>query len=270
MNKLLGKINKKGRGVLYKKFISNLIVYEIPDFTQGIKYTPTYKLENNEWFYLENFSRTPYCLELLTKEISSVEYDTVEGNDLLNVSYLCSIQDDKYYCLQGIKKSQKIYKKKWISFKGEIKNENLILINDLPDAIYIKDNDRLYFKALSKINNIFNGINELYREATEDEVNDFLRSDYIKVDEVFDKSKIGILDRKNLALAMDEYNKYNAEEKEAVLEEIKENFPEKIDNFGKFEINNMEDFKIILSGLLENTYITRTGKRKISNSSRVI
>lgn len=269
MNKILGKIKKKGRNTIYKKILSEETIYILPNFESSISYVPTYKLESNEWFYIENFSKTKYSIELLKKEISTAEYDTITKEDLLNISYICSIQDEKYYCFQNIKKSQRI-QKKWIGQQCEIKSESLILIENFPEAIYNKEIDILYFKSLSKLDNIFKGINELYREATEEEVEEFLSKDYIKIQEGFNKKSIGILERKKLAMTMDEYNKCTNNEKEKILQELKENFPEKMDKSGKFKINEIEDFKIILSVLREDAYKTITGKRKIANSSRII
>lgn len=269
MNKVLAKIKKKGKTLIYKKIISEETLYRLPNFENKILYTPMYKLEENEWYYIENFSNNQYCIELLKKDISSSEYDTITKEELSNISYFCSIQNEKYYCFQSVKKSQRI-QKKWLSNQCKVETENLILIEELPEIIYDKEKDTLFFKSLSKADKIFKGMNELYREATEEEVEEFLSKNYIKVQDKFDKKSIGILERKKLAMTMDEYDKYAEDEKRKILQELKENFPEKIDEEGKFKINEIEDFKIILSVLREDAYKTVTGKRKIANSSRVV
>lgn len=264
MNKVLGKFKKS-----YKKITSGEPIYTLPDIEKSVLFTPTYKLEDDEWFYIENFSQTKYCIKLLKKEISSAEYDSISGAELLKISHLCSIQNNRYYCFQSIKKSQRI-QKKYISSTCKVKSENLILIEDFPELIYDQVTDKLYFKFLSKANNIFTGINELYREATEEEVEQFLSKEYITVQDDFDKKSIGISERKKLAITMDMYNKNTDIDKDKILKQFEENFPEKMDENGKFKIVSIEDFKILLCILREDAYKTRTGKRKVANSSKVV
>ena len=50
-----------------------------------------------------------------------------------------------------------------------------IIINDIPDAVYIKSEDTLYFQRLETISPIFKGIEKLYREATQEEVDRFFQ-----------------------------------------------------------------------------------------------
>ena len=63
--------------------------------------------------------------------------------------------------------------------------EKSIVINFIPDAIYVKDDDILYFKKLSAISPIFKGIDELYREATEEETKEFLQNDFIVLEDSY-------------------------------------------------------------------------------------
>ncbi|WP_027437694.1 hypothetical protein [Lachnospira multipara] len=78
-----------------------------------------------------------------------------------------SVQDNVYFFQRILKHS--IMMKKRITLGDTIRldqGERSIVINSTPDAIYVKDDDILYFKKLSTISPIFKGIDELYREAT--------------------------------------------------------------------------------------------------------
>lgn len=63
--------------------------------------------------------------------------------------------------------------------------QDLLVIKDIPDAVYIIKDDKLIFRTLSSISNIFKGIEDLYREATNTEVQQFLESDFIDLKEDF-------------------------------------------------------------------------------------
>lgn len=74
--------------------------------------------------------------------------------------------------------------------------QDLLVIKDIPDAVYIIKDDKLIFRTLSSISNIFKGIEDLYREATNTEVQQFLESDFIDLKEDFLSEKVSIPNRK--------------------------------------------------------------------------
>lgn len=86
-------------------------------------------------------------------------------------SSIIAVQGDEFY-FQKITPSLFI-KRKTIAF-GEVaiieESKERLVINSLPDAIYRKASDSLLFRDLVTISSIFKGIDVLYKEATEDEV----------------------------------------------------------------------------------------------------
>lgn len=76
-----------------------------------------------------------------------------------------------------------------------------IVIRDLPDAIYDKTTDTLYFRRLESITSIFRGIDMLYREATQEETDSFLANDFISLKDDYSGSKVKTANRKRIALA---------------------------------------------------------------------
>lgn len=54
--------------------------------------------------------------------------------------------------------------------------KNRLVVNQTPDAVYLAAKDTLIFKSLSAISSMFNGIDTLYKEATEQDVEQFLGS----------------------------------------------------------------------------------------------
>ena len=71
----------------------------------------------------------------------------------------------------------------------------------IPDAIYNKPTDTLYFKRLESITSIFRGIDQLYKEATEEETTQFLANDFIQLKQDYNASKVKTANRKRIALA---------------------------------------------------------------------
>ena len=57
-----------------------------------------------------------------------------------------------------------------ISDDPALHNDPIIILNNFPNALYHKQDDVLYFQKLDSIKLIFNNIDSLYREATQEEV----------------------------------------------------------------------------------------------------
>lgn len=70
-----------------------------------------------------------------------------------------------------------IKNRKFIDLKEDleiIESGSLITINNEPDAIFYKQRDILLFKDVGRIRPIFYGVEALYREATDAEIDEFL------------------------------------------------------------------------------------------------
>lgn len=93
-----------------------------------------------------------------------------------------------------------------------------IIINDVPDAIYVKDEDCLYFKKLETVAPIFKGIDELYREATDEETKHFLENDFIELKNDFNFESVKKSNRKRIALAMKTLNEFSDDQKTEIFQ----------------------------------------------------
>lgn len=76
--------------------------------------------------------------------------------------------------------------------------EPIIILNNYLDAIYDIENDILYFRDLGRIKPIFKGIEELYREATQQEVTDFLSNDFLELTDEYTALKVKSANRKRI------------------------------------------------------------------------
>ncbi|MDB4236568.1 hypothetical protein N9810_00555 [Flavobacteriaceae bacterium] len=274
MNHLLAK--KTGRKGEYVKMISDEDIFNIPnDLDNPHEYDTDYKLEDDEWFGIKDFSETDFCIDLLTTDFNSAEYNQISLADYNRLKYLCSYQDNRYYYLQKLSKSQTI-RRKWftISNQPEIQNDNpIIILKELPDAIYDSEEDILYFKKLTSITTIFLGIGNLYKEATLEDTEQFLENEFINLTDEYDASKVKKANRKRIAMAMDTFNAFNIEQRNSIYDYIKEycNDLEFSDDDRNFNIGSEENLKQLMYGIEQRYYTTPIGNEKrLANSITTI
>ncbi|MGV7117704.1 hypothetical protein [Paenibacillus kyungheensis] len=270
MDKVIGKVKVRGRGLTFKTLISDLKIFEINiEESTYIVYSPDHNLDEDSWFGIEQFSTKEFCLEILKNDFNSTNFDTLSRNEINKLDFIISYQNSKEFYFQKIPKDQ-LLGKKFISLGTEFKlmeESKQIVINNIPDAIYLKDKDLLLFKKLSTITSIFTGIDSLYREATNKEVTQFLLNDFLDVDEEFTYANVNVPNRKRIALAIDQIKSFEDEQKIVVFDSIKQYYPKLVSQSGNFIVNNEEDLKLLLFGIGQRFYTTPDGKEKrIANS----
>ena len=270
MNQLIAKIKNKKRSGFdgFKKIISDIECYNTPTNFESLNYDPNTLLDIGQWYYIDHFSMKTFCIDIIKEDFCSVDIDSLDKDDFQKIDYLLSCQDDIYY-FQKVRPAQLVKKKRLWSL-GESymfdANNISIVINTFPDAFYKKQDDILYFQKLETISSIFKGIEVLYREATNEEVESFLNSDFIKVNESINKAEIGKLSRKRIAMAITTLNSFNDEQKQAVIQYTKENSGLMFEN-NKFVLTNEEDIKKLAWGISERYYETPVSRQKrVANS----
>lgn len=268
MNQLLAKT--KGKDGNYFKVISDEVIFNLPkDLDKPVKYQPDHKLDEDSWFAIDEFSTKEFCIPFLQKKFISTEYVQIEKKYYNSIDFLCAHQAGIYYF-------QKIGSKQFISKKllslnslTITENEPVIVINKYADAIYNLKKDTLYFKSLTLVSTIFKGIEELYREATENETEKFLENDFIVVGDSYSADKVKKANRKRIAMAMDTIKKFNLQEKKKIFSYIKGyckdlHFDKKAETF---TIETDDHLKQLLYGIEQRFYTTILGgERRLANS----
>jgi len=271
MNYLIAK--KKQTGNTFFLILSQEgQIYDLPDDLFNIKvYNTNYKLEDDEWFGIQAFTGTAYSIPILAQNFNSAEHHQIRNSEYDLVKFFISVQDEDVYCFQKFVKSN-IIKMKWISLNGEpriITNQPILIINSTPDAIYKKSTDTLYFKNLVDAKAFFPKLIELYKEATDEETEDFLNSEFISLRNDFSKSKVNTSNRKRIAMAMETIKELEEEEKVQINFYIREYCPELefSEENGQFSISNEEHLKKLIFGIEQRFYTTRVGnERRLANS----
>jgi hypothetical protein len=260
-----------GRGTTaYRKVLTaDDNIFRQPDnLADSSEYNPATLLEDNEWYGLAGFSDKTYCLDFLRQEFSSVDYSAISRIDFGKIVFLCGYQDGLFF-FQRITPARQVNQKR-IYFGESCKyeeNSASITLNEYPDAIYNPANNTLYFRKLRDISAIFDGIDKLYREATEDEVNNFLGYDFIELTEGFISDNVKSNNRKRVAKAIEILKQFADEERKKVFAYIKDYCPDLASANNKFSIHNEDSLKKMLYGIEQRYYTTLVGdERRLANS----
>lgn len=226
-------------------------------------------LGDYEWFRLENFSTKNFATKEIKEKTAGADYDLAAQTDAAGIEYIFELADENIF-FQKVTRNAFIKKRSFITLGERFeKKENISLfqINAYPDAIYDRTKDILYFRRLFSITKIFNGINEIYRAATDFEVQSFLAEKAFSLADGFSAEKVKIPNRKKIALVQDTFSKMSKQEKKEMFEYIKDYYPNLSLTNGKAQISNEEDLKNILYGLEERFYTTLiTKEKRIANS----
>jgi len=275
MDYLFAKISKRGADNI-RTVLSDKTVYQIPNLDNTTEYNDELKLDEGQWFKLDGFSEKEYFPQILEDGINAVEKATITNAEFENIKYLISVQNDELYLFQRVLQGSVVSKRGVLSFFDEPKfeeNQTLIIINEYPDAVYNKTTDKLYFKDLSRIRPFFSGIEVLLKEATEQELDNFIGLDLINVKDGFDKSKIGLSNRRRVRTALQQYDSMSENDKSLLNDYIKKYRPQL--NYDEdsttFEIGSDEDVKNLIFGIDQRYYTTEISKeQRIANSVSVI
>lgn len=272
MQVLLGKIGSRTKKDRIKNILTDSDIFDVPDLTLTETYAPEKKIEYNEWFLIEKYSEHEYKNIIIDSYCDTFNYVKITEDVYSKLEYLCCINEEMFI-FQKITTSSLI-KRSWLGLFDDFKIEHdkpLLILGSHIDAVYDKKNDNLYFKELSIVSSMFSGIDELYREATENEVEIFLNSDFISLKNNFIASNVNLANRKRIAKAKDIFDKFTKKQKSQVSRYIKEYCPKLEFNSDSFSISNEKDLKALLYGI-EQRYFKKpiTKEKVVANSVEVL
>ncbi|OEF93163.1 hypothetical protein [Vibrio splendidus] len=272
MDSVLTKVKGRNKKNVFK-LLSDETLFEELVVTDdaSVDYAPDHNLDEDSWFKIDNFSQQPYCLDILKVDFDSKDYDGLPKAKFKDIAQLYAIQGNNFY-FQKITPSLFVTKK-MIAFgeAAELEStEKRLVVNQVADAVYYKAQDKLVFKSLATISSIFKGIDELYKEATKEEVEKFLEEDFIELSDGYDTSKVSKPNRKRIALAMDTLAALPVEERDQMYSYIHSYCEQKLTfdkENSKFEINSDDELKYLLYGIEQRFYTTPLGhEKRLANS----
>ncbi|UDW83461.1 ATP F0F1 synthase synthase [Pasteurella canis] len=270
MDQVLAKASRK-----LGKLISDQRLFDDIKFNSSlyIDYNSDHNLDEECWFCIKEFSTKDYCLDWLKEDFDSKNLDTLNKSDFVKIKYLVSVQQsENVFCFQKITPALFLKKKMLcLNETAELQeNESMLVIHSEPDAIYFKNTDIFVFKRLPVISSIFKGIDSLYKEATNSEVETFLSNPLIDLTQEFNKEKVSKPNRKRIAMAMDTLGGFDNEKIEQIIQYIKTYCSNKLifdEETKSFTISSDDQLKILLYGIEQRFYTTEVDKEKrLANS----
>ena len=271
MANLCAKLKQREKNKYRKIMFTETTIYSNEDIQiiSAIPYEPGALLEDGEWFLINNVSSKEYAIDLISEGYGTLDYGALERGEIKNIDFIF-IEIDGLICFQNISKS-KLVSQKSILCLGENftyhADKDEIIVNDIPDAIYDKNNDILYFRRLESITGIFKGIDQLFKEATDEETTQFLGNDFIQLKNEYCTSKVKTANRKRIALAQKTLATLDADSKRNIFTYIGESCPELRVTDTSFEIGSEDELKMLLYGIEQRFYTTIVGgEKRIANS----
>lgn len=226
-------------------------------------YDPETLLDTGQCYVLKKFSETPYCLDFLKRSFSTASYEQWDKKKL-DIEYILNTDGEDFF-FRKYSKTQ-LLKNNWFALSEEpsLKNEKIITIKPYASAYYSKIEDTLYFYALTQLKGIFPNIENLYKEATRTEVNNFLNSDFFNIEE-YDNERIGMANRKRIALFQENFDSIN--DKDAFFKILSDFCPNVTVENGKATIETEDHLKQVLFAVGERYYETPIShEKRLANS----
>ena len=265
--KLSQRENKK-----YRKMLSSeeaIFPAFDPENTSTSPYTPGATLQDDDWFCISNARGKEYSIDLLSETFTTVDLESLTRGEFDKIDYLF-VLDDRFIYFQNVSKSKLVSRKRIVhlgdgfTYKTDCAE---IVIRDLPDAIYDKTTDSLYFRRLESITGIFRGIAMLYREATQEETDSFLANDFIRLKDDYSSSKVKTANRKRIALATKTLSELDESDRKNIFKYIGEYCPDLKVSENAFEVGSENELKMLLYGIEQRFYTTPVGgEKRLANS----
>jgi len=269
----LAKVKRKRINSGLQKLLSDSKLFEDFDISKfGIfDYNPETLLEEDHFYRLEKFSTFEFYPDWLKKPVDSKDYFDIEKKDYQEISYIVEIDDDNTFIFQYLNKSTYLKCRKFFELGEEITIEDkktILVIKDIPDAYYDRSTDSLFFRNLIYLEKIFPGASSLYKEATNDQVKDFLTSGIFPLKNNFTSENVSVLNRKKIALCLSTFSKLTHAQKTLISKSVQSHKPSLYDSVSNsYVVDSDESLKLVLYALQERFFTTiATNKKTIANS----
>lgn len=267
MDYLLARIDTRKKANM-RMVLSDITTYDGVDTSRSREYNDDYKLHDGEWFVVDGFKEKPFFKAWVTEPFNAMDYSQIQRNEYKGIKFLLAKQGD---CLMFQRLfSGSVYENRAVlSFpiddQPHLRTDNqLVVINKEPDAVYNMTENTLYFRSIPSAKPLFPGIEVLYKEATHEEVDNFLQQDFIRLNGGFTADNVSTLNRRHIKEAKDVYNSYTLQDKLDLKEYAQKYRPNLNYNpaSDSCEISNDDQLKDLVYCILQRFYTTEIGGHK--------
>lgn len=273
MQTICVKLRIPGKSIKYRK-MATTDEKVFPDIaicvTSTLPYAPGAALTEGDWFKIENASQQDFTIDLLNQIYETPDFTSLVHEDFPKIDFLFLIREKDIF-FQNVSRTRLLKKKSRIINIGDRyeykSDQEEIVVNALPDAIFCGSSDILYFRRLESITTIFKGIDQLYREATAEETEQFLQSDFISLKDGYSANDVKTANRKRIALAMKTLSELRPADRRNIFTYIGDYCPELRVAESAFAIGSEDELKMLLFGIEQRFYTTPVGgEKRIANS----
>lgn len=275
-NRVIAKLKRRGRSSeAFCQIFNDKVVYTVPSFENSIEYDDERKLEDGQWFCVEEFVHQDYCPDYLKNPLQPI-YSSMERDDYNKIDYIFgTMEEERFIWFLNVTPGRYIKNPLIQLLNNEPKliedNSNILELSSEPNAFFDVQNRKLYFKNLSLITSIFKGIEVLYREATNDEVNEFIASSIVEMGDGYDSDMIKTQNRKRLKAAKEKYDSFTSDQKVLLDDYLRNYCPELEKTDNGYKVSNEEEMTKLLNGINQRYYTTPIdNERRLANSVSVL
>lgn len=93
MDYLVAKTKGK-RGSFYKVLSDQTTFEDIPDFSSSREYDDEYKLQEDEWFVVEQFSQQSYCIDFVKNYFVATNFSFMPKEKYEKIDFIVSVQNE--------------------------------------------------------------------------------------------------------------------------------------------------------------------------------
>lgn len=276
MDILLAKVSRSLKKVLCQQVIDIFKPYRDFSFQNGIAYSTTSTLDDDQWFYIDSLAdkKIKNPLEICSIANSN-DWVQIEPKEYSLIRFLAVIDKVNSRAFYQRIPSSVLIKKPILNLLGlndqpKITHDPIILLNELPDAVFDEKTGKLYFRDLSKLTKIFIGIDQLFKEATEEDVSNFVNSNIFSTNSNFEIKKVTTPVRKKITNVQSRYESFSPDQKLEFIANAKQYLTHINFQNGKFLITNNEDVRDLADALdqkFHETPITKEPRRTQSYRS---
>lgn len=243
-------------------------VFPMYKIENALCFNPKYKLEDEECYFIPDFSFKEFYLNVLADDFSDTNFKTIKDFEDYKLDFIFWVKGTDYY-FQRVTFKQVVNRKFLRLASKKIVDEGPVLvIKEEADAYYNKETDILYFKNFNAIKGIFPDIDVLYKEATDAEVIAFLEKDFIQVADGYTVDSVKVSNRKRISMIESVLSDLSEDDLQSILKYIREYNDLIYDSeINKFKIKSEQDLKKLLFGIDQRYYTTVVGNEKrVANS----
>lgn len=271
MNHAFARV-KRHTSRFFKLLSDSDLFIPVSDSLPAVDYDPDHNLDEGSWFRIQRFSQEKYFPPWLQTNLDSKDHSNITAGKYADIKFFFEVRDGDWY-FQRVAPSHYIRGKRFLDFGEGVRitePSHMLRVKDHPDAVYFSESDLLVFRNLADVRVLFPGIEVLYKEATEEEVAEFLQQSFVNLAGGFNIAKVSQPNRRRITIAREALEMLQHYDSGQVVEYIRKYCRDTLrvnTECTAFEISSDDDLKHLLYGIDQRYYTTELSQEmRLANS----